>query len=105
MPVRYTYAAVRSEIEAFLKDKGRGGGRGASKRLAGALDLDAPGFRHKLIEYRGERFTVEQLGAIADAANAPVGWPFVPWEDGRDLQDAERFVRRAAEKAEKERSK
>lgn len=30
-------------------------------------------------------FTVEELGRIADILDAPLGWPFLPWEMGETL--------------------
>jgi hypothetical protein len=41
--------------------------------------MDDSAFSHRLVGERS-RFTLEQLGAIADALDAPPGWPFVPWE-------------------------
>jgi hypothetical protein len=68
-----SYETVMREVQSFIAAKGRG----TSKRLAAALGMEAPDFRHKLIGYRNERFTIEQIGQIAREADVGPGWPFV----------------------------
>lgn len=77
----YTYRTVTEEIARFLSESPRG----TQKRLAQAIPIPSQAFTHRMTEYRGERFSIEELAAIAKEAGLPHGWPFV----SRD--DAERF--------------
>jgi hypothetical protein len=61
-------------------------GRGTRKRLAGAAGVTQSDFTHKITQYRrpkaspestGERFSVEQIGAMSAEAGVGPGWPFV----------------------------
>jgi hypothetical protein len=73
-----TYADITMEIERLLSRSPRG----TRARLGEAAGLDAAAFSHRMTQRKGVRFSWEQLGAIAAAANAPPYWPFVPWEEG-----------------------
>jgi hypothetical protein len=84
LPVsRYSYEAVTLEIQLLLRKKGHG----SKKLAAAAAQLTASQFSKRL---RGapEKFEVEHLGAIADWAKAPPGWPFVPFEHAEEMQRA-----------------
>lgn len=76
-PGRYTLDRATLEIEEQLRRRGRG----AQKEVALAIGLDEQAFSHKM---RGgkTRFTVEEIGRIADYWNAPRGWPWVSWGEG-----------------------
>ena len=69
---------VVAEIRKYLEQAPRG----TAKRLAEAAGMDHAGFSNRLHEQRGMRFNYEQLGAIADAIEAPPGWPLVKWNVG-----------------------
>lgn len=73
---RYAYAAVTKEIARVMEAMPRG----TKKRLAAAAGLDQSAFRHRMQEYRNERFSYEEIGAIAAELNAPPGWPFIDWK-------------------------
>ena len=47
--------------------------------MAAAAGLDQSGFRHRMAEREGMRFSVEELGAICAEAKAPTSWSFLPW--------------------------
>jgi hypothetical protein len=80
---RYTYEAVILELQILLKKKGHG-----SKKLAAATADLLPTQFSKRLRGSPERFTIEQLGRIADWAKAPPGWPFIPWEHAEDMRRA-----------------
>lgn len=67
------YRAIIDEIEAFLSISPRG----TQKRLAGAANLTSSAFRHRANEYRGERFSFEEIEAIRVEAGKPRGWPYI----------------------------
>lgn len=67
------YRAITDEIEAHLNRSDRG----EQKRLAAAAGIDSAAFRHRMDEYRGERFSYEELEAIRREARKPPGWPYV----------------------------
>jgi len=75
---RYPHSAIALEIERIL-DRGE---RGTKKRAAQAAGLDPSSLRNRITEREGYRFSVDEIGAIAQELGAPTGWPFVPWEEG-----------------------
>lgn len=90
---RFSYEAVTEEIARAVAASPRG----TKKALASACGIDAAGFSHRMTGYRGERFTVEQLGAIADELGAPSFWPFAAWSEG-EAYDALRKIIDGAKK-------
>lgn len=73
---RYSYTQVVAEIEKRLKTK-----YGTQALVARALGTDSGSVRHKLNEREGSRFSVEEIGVIADTLDAPAGWPWLSWDD------------------------
>jgi transcriptional regulator with XRE-family HTH domain len=75
---RYNYFDAAYEVQRWMEAK-----RGRKARIAEALgltpDLISPRLRGK------SRFSIEQLGVIADEAAAPRGWPFLGWEDAVEI--------------------
>lgn len=69
---RYTYRRVVVAISEQIDARGFG----AQKAAAAAVGLDESGFSHRLAGVKS-RFTIEQLGALADHWEMPEGWPFV----------------------------
>lgn len=72
---RYSQRLVTAEIRQALARKNE---RGTHKKLADALGLEtSQQLSHRLAgDYA---FSVEELGAVADFFDAPLGWPFIPW--------------------------
>lgn len=83
-PVRFRYRDVTTNVEAFLDDPATP--KEMRKRFEAACELDHGSFSHRLSEYRNERFQVEHFGAMAEEADAPYPWPFVPWKDAEKFQ-------------------
>jgi hypothetical protein len=81
---RYSYARVTAEIEEALQRRKRG----AHKAASTALGMSPPAFSKRLNETEGARFSVEELGLLADHLQAPPGWPFVSWKIAADLERA-----------------
>jgi hypothetical protein len=67
------YEAITAEIQAVI-DRGP---RGTQKRLAAAANLTSSAFRHRMGEYRGERFSFEEIEAVRLEVGAPLGWPYL----------------------------
>lgn len=88
-PSRYSYDALRVELQKLLKKKKRG----AHKQMAHAAQLTASQLTKKMNETEGERLHIEHLGLIADWAQAPEGYPLVSFERGMELRDAEKRCR------------
>ena len=84
---RYAYERVTREIERVLDQHGRG----SRKAAAAACLLTAPQFSKRMTGV--ERFSVEHLGIIADHLQAPLGWPFVPWDLALEMVTALRELR------------
>jgi hypothetical protein len=76
---RYTYPRVTDEIEAALKRSPRG----TQARLSEVLDMDSGTFRNTMKSREGARFSIEQLGVIADRLKAPKGWPWLTWDEAK----------------------
>lgn len=93
LPARYRSKAAAREIEQFLEERKdeRGKPLFLAKELAAAADMSESTFSHKMAG-RNTRFTVNELGLIADHLRAPPGWPFYPWGlceiMGKALRDA-----------------
>lgn len=89
---RYGYEKACAEIEKVLDRKGRG----SRKDAATALGLKAPQFSKRMgaTWEIGERFRVEDFGTLADWAKAPPGWPFIPWDEGDQMERDAREWRR-----------
>lgn len=79
---RYSYAAVTKEIGRVVEPMKRG----TKKRLAAAAKMSASDFRHRMTEYRNERFSFEEIGAIAEELDAPPGWPWLKWETAEAVE-------------------
>jgi hypothetical protein len=87
------YEAITEEIERFLLHEDRG----TQKRLASAAGIDSAAFRHRMDEYRGERFSVEELEAIRIEAGAPRGWPYVRLEEARAFEAFRKLLKASSE--------
>jgi hypothetical protein len=74
---RYSYRRAADEVAAEIDERTDLEGPGFQKQVAGAIGLDESAFSHRLTGVKS-KFTIEQLGAIADFLQAPPGWPFVP---------------------------
>jgi hypothetical protein len=74
---RYTVRRATEEIEEQLRVRGRG----SRKEVALAIGLDEAAFSHKMRGLK-TRFSVEEIGRIASHWNAPIGWPWLPWQLG-----------------------
>ncbi|MEI8352412.1 MAG: hypothetical protein WCG36_08885 [bacterium] len=74
---RYSQSRVSAEINAAI-DRGE---RGTHKRLSLALGLRTT---QQLSHRRKSQYewSLEEIGVVADFFNAPIGWPFVPWDIG-----------------------
>jgi hypothetical protein len=85
---RYSVLTAGREVRRILARLGRG----SQRRVALEVGLNEQQMSAKL---RGEtdRFTVEQLGQIANVLDAPAGWPWVPWEERELLRREEKLVR------------
>ena len=88
---RYSYELVVLEVGRRLAVMGKG----SHGRAAEALGMTPSQFAKRMAATgdAGERFRIEHLGALADWAQAPVGWPFISWEQGEALQAALRARR------------
>jgi hypothetical protein len=53
-------------------------------QAAEAIALDTSSFAHRMAGKKS-RFTVEQLGVLADHWDAPPGWPLIDWHLGEAL--------------------
>lgn len=69
---RYSYRTVVGVIRAELGRRPLG----EQREVALAAGLDESGFAHRLAGKKS-RFTLEQLGCIADHWRMPPGWPLV----------------------------
>lgn len=79
-PSRYSYQRVREEIARRIRLLERG----TTVRLAAAMAIEPHQFSHRLRGLKA-RFTIEQIGVIADEivpGGAPTAWPYIPWEWG-----------------------
>lgn len=86
-PSRYSYLAVTAEINRYLAKAERG----TKKEMAAATGMDHTAFSHRLAgRYR---FTIEQIGAIAEVAGAPTGWPWIKWQDGESFDGIKKLIR------------
>jgi hypothetical protein len=78
---RYSLQKVILELEEQFRRRGRG------SKTALAVDL---GFRPPEITKRQDdeeaHWNLEDLGRVADAWEAPTGWPFIPWDEA-ELRD------------------
>jgi len=83
---RYSYEAVVLEIERMLARMGHG----SHSRAAELLGWTTSQFAKRMAGtgLTGERFRLEHLGALADWAQAPMGWPFVSWEQAEAAEQA-----------------
>lgn len=77
--LRISYEEIVARIVWFIDEKEPE--NGWRKRFYEATNLTHPGFSQRCSEYRGQRFTIEHLGAMAAAANWPEPFPFVEWDD------------------------
>ena len=70
---RFDYAQIVERIEEAREKRGR-----STKALGEAVGLSGSAWYRKL-HRRGSTFTLEEFGSIAEALDAPEGWPFVEW--------------------------
>jgi hypothetical protein len=80
-PARYRAKSAASEIDRFLSERRDEKGKPLylAKELADAGGMSESTFSHKMAGRRS-KFTVNELGLIADHVKAPPAWPFYPWE-------------------------
>jgi hypothetical protein len=79
---RYTYEKAAFEVQRWCDEE-----RGRRKRLAAALGIHPTSFSPRLRGIKA-KFSIEQLGVIADEARAPDGWPFISWERAQAMADS-----------------
>lgn len=74
---RHSYERAVIEVQRWASAE-----RGRKKRLAIALGFADQGQLSIRLRVGGKAcFTVDQFGIIADEATAPMGWPFISWEE------------------------
>lgn len=85
-PLRYTHEQVTAEIDRYIRRQPRG----IVTKLARAAGMPT----HAFSKRQGNEltWTIEQIGALAEAIKAPTGWPWVPWEVGEALDSVKRLV-------------
>ena len=85
---RHTYEDVVLEIRLLLNRAGTG----SQKEAAAAAGLTPSQFSKRMVATweKGERFRIEHLGALALWANAPRGWPLIPWAHAEELDKRSR---------------
>ena len=71
---RYNHDVIAERVECARQKSGM-----LVKDLAAAADLQTWAW-YKKSRRLGSTFTLDELSAIADALNAPEGWPFVEWK-------------------------
>jgi hypothetical protein len=85
---RYTLERVATEIEEQIRRRGRG----SQKDAAIGIGLSEQAFSHKQTGTHSN-WSVEELGRLATYWKAPVGWPWVPWDEGEALDALRRMSR------------
>lgn len=93
---RYAYETITDEIQKVIA----GAPYGTKARCARAIGIERSAFNHFLAqrrttpEGRGQRFSYEQIGVIAQVVGealdrpngAPAGWPFIAWNDAEKFE-------------------
>ena len=82
---RYNYVRIARAISRELDARPVG----EQKLVAEAAGLDESAFSHRMVGARS-RFTIEQLGCIADHWKMPPGWPFVDEPPSEQLRERKR---------------
>lgn len=70
---RFRYAVIIERIEKARSRLGL-----STRELAARAGLEGSAWYRKMRQ-TGSSFTLEEFGRIADALDAPEGWPFVEW--------------------------
>jgi hypothetical protein len=81
---RYSLARVIEEIEEQFTRRGRR----SRKDLAIALGFGAQSAINKRQDDDEAHWNIEDLGRVAEAWNAPTGWPFIPWDEAFERDEA-----------------
>lgn len=71
---RFRYEQIVQRVERAREEKAI-----STKALAEQVGITGSAWYRKLRD-NGSRFTLDEFGAIAEALDAPEGWPFVEWE-------------------------
>jgi transcriptional regulator with XRE-family HTH domain len=77
---RYSDEAVAERIDRARKQLGL-----TNKELAGKVGILEASWSRKM-RGQGNTFTLTEIAAVADALEAPAGWPFVDWEYAEAMQ-------------------
>jgi hypothetical protein len=85
---RYTMERAAAEVARVIQAKPRG----THVAVARELNISSQQLTHRCSN--DYKFTVEELGIIADFLGAPTGWPFVPWPEAEERDDAWRNRKR-----------
>lgn len=88
---RYALGRVIAEIDEQFQRRGHG----ARTALASAIGFRPPDLAKRQEDVEAH-WNLEDLGRVADAWDAPAGWPFIPWDQAtaRDVLWAARNVQR-----------
>jgi hypothetical protein len=79
---RYTMERAAAEVHRVIQSRERG----THSRIAEELGMSSQQLTHRCSS--DYDFTLVELGIIADFLHAPTGWPFVPWKEGEERDDA-----------------
>lgn len=83
-PGRYNIETVTKEVRRVLSERRppRQVEQVSQKQLSLLLDVSEGQISRKIRLSDGRsRFSIEELGVIADLFDAPPGWPFLPWAE------------------------
>jgi predicted transcriptional regulator len=76
---RYTHEAVAKRIAEAVKQAGL-----TNKEVADRAAIPLDRWSRK-IRVAGNSFTLEEVSRVADALEAPDGWPFVDWDYAAEM--------------------
>jgi hypothetical protein len=85
---RYSVGRAAGEVERHIQSAKK---RGTHVRAAEALGISSQQLSHRIDGTY--KFTIEELGILADHFRAPPGWPFIPWEEAEQRDEAWRTRR------------
>jgi hypothetical protein len=80
---RYSRTKVILEIEEQFRRRGRG----SKKALAAGLGFKPPEITKRQNDDEAH-WNFEELGRVAEEWQAPAGWPFIPWDEAYQRDEA-----------------
>lgn len=80
---RFDYEAITARIAEACERAGK-----PAKQVYEAAGLTGDRWYRKMTG-RGSTFTLDELGRVADALEAPPAWPFVDWDRAEVLRRSE----------------